>query len=222
MLSFAFKNHHFSCRSLKIRFFLLNFRKKKDLLDLNFENTLQPKQGLLLVAEPFMNSDYFERSVILLCEYNGEGSFGFVLNNYLDVNFEDFSEDLIKMDSKISIGGPVEVKNLYYIHTFGDQVPNSVKITDDIYLGGDYNTLIDLVKTAKNPETKVRFFLGYSGWNKDQLDDEIKEKSWIVVESNLLNLIMDTSKTNLWQECLQKLGGKYLMFSQIPINPNNN
>ncbi len=183
---------------------------------------MEPKQGLLLVAEPFMNSDYFERSVILLCEYNDEGSFGFVLNNYLDVNFEDFSEDLIKMDSKISIGGPVEVKNLFYIHTFGDKIPNSIKITDEISLGGDYDKLIELLKNTNKPETKVRFFLGYSGWEKNQLDNEIKEKSWIVVKSNLLNLIMDTKKTDLWQECLQKLGGKYVVFSQIPTNPNNN
>lgn len=192
------------------------------MLDLNFENNLQPQQGYLLVAEPFMDSDYFQRSVILICDYNAEGSFGFVLNNYLDVNFEDFSEELIKIDSKISIGGPVDVKNLFYIHTLGAKIPNSIKVSDKIYIGGDYDVLIEQLKSTPNPETKVRFFLGYSGWSKNQLDDEIAEKSWIVVKSNITNLIMDTSKNNLWQECLQKLGGKYKMFSQIPVNPNNN
>jgi|TARA_R110000737_G_scaffold115473_1_gene148389 putative transcriptional regulator len=192
------------------------------LLDLNFENNLQPKQGYLLVAEPFMDSDYFKRSVILICEYNAEGSFGFVLNNYLDINFEDFSEELIKIDSRISIGGPVDVKNLFYIHTLGEKIPNSIKVSDKIFIGGDYEVLIEQLKSTPNPETKVRFFLGYSGWSKNQLDDEIAEKSWIVVKSDMTNLIMDTSKNNLWQKCLQELGGKYKMFSQIPVNPNNN
>jgi putative transcriptional regulator len=192
------------------------------LLDLNFENNLQPKQGYLLVAEPFMDSDYFKRSVILICEYNTEGSFGFVLNNYLDINFEDFSEELIKIDSRISIGGPVDVKNLFYIHTLGEKIPNSIKVSDKIFIGGDYEVLIEQLKSTPNPETKVRFFLGYSGWSKNQLDDEIAEKSWIVVKSDMTNLIMDTSKNNLWQKCLQELGGKYKMFSQIPVNPNNN
>ncbi len=192
------------------------------MLDLNFENNLQPKQGYLLVAEPFMDSDYFKRSVILICEYNAEGSFGFVLNNYLDINFEDFSEELIKIDSRISIGGPVDVKNLFYIHTLGEKIPNSIKVSDKIFIGGDYEVLIEQLKSTPNPETKVRFFLGYSGWSKNQLDDEIAEKSWIVVKSDMTNLIMDTSKNNLWQKCLQELGGKYKMFSQIPVNPNNN
>lgn len=192
------------------------------MLDLNFNNTLKPKQGLLLVAAPFMDSHYFQRSVIFLCEYNEDGSFGFVLNNYLDINFDDISKDLIKINSKISAGGPVDIKDLRYIHTFGDLVPNSVKITDQIHLGGDNNVLIELIKKSDLPETKVRFFLGYCGWFKNQLDEEINEKSWIVVNSSDLNLIMDTNKKDLWQECLQKLGGKYLMFSQIPTNPNNN
>jgi len=192
------------------------------LLDLNFENKLQPQQGYLLVAEPFMNEDYFKRSVILICEYNEEGSFGFVLNNYLDVNFEELSEDLINIDSKISIGGPIDVKNLFYIHTFGDLVPKSTQISENLYLGGDYEKLMELLNTSLKPERHVRFFLGYSGWGKGQLDDEIKEKSWIVVEPKVQNIIMNTSKTNLWQECLQKLGGKYKMFTQIPINPHNN
>jgi putative transcriptional regulator len=81
-------------------------------------------------------------------------------------------------------------------------VPNSVKIIENIYLVGDSDVLVELLKTIPNPKLKVRFFLGYSIWAKDQLDDEIRGKSWIIVKSNADKLIMDTSSNRLWQECL--------------------
>ena len=169
-----------------------------------------------------MENDFFQRSVILICEYNTEGCFGLVLNNYLDINFTNLQEDILNINAKIAIGGPVDAKNLFYLHTFGAKIPNSEKVTEQIYLGGDYTVLMETLRSVSNPESHVRFFLGYSGWSQGQLDDEINEKSWIVVQSDMPELIMDTRKSDLWQEGLQRLGRKYTLFSQIPLNPNNN
>ncbi len=192
------------------------------MLDINFDNKLRPKAGVFLLSEPFLDNDYFRRSVILLCEHNEEGSFGFVLNNFLEHKFVGLPKPVLASNSEISVGGPVEIANLYFIHTFGEQVPGSTELISGIFLGGDYDALQDAIKKSENPEKNVRYFLGYSGWDKNQLNQEIEEKSWIVCDPQNNSWIMDTKKKDLWESCLRFLGGKYKMFAQFPINPNNN
>ena len=48
-------------------------------------NTLKPKSGRLLIAEPFMDDPYFKRTVVLLTGYDNNGAFGFILNKKIDV-----------------------------------------------------------------------------------------------------------------------------------------
>jgi putative transcriptional regulator len=196
--------------------------EKRSLLDLNFDNILKPKAGLFLLSEPFLDSDYFRRSVILLCEHNEEGSFGFVLNNFLTPKSEGLPNPIITTNADVSIGGPVEISNLYFIHTFENEVPGSSKLKNGIFLGGDYEALHEALAKTKNPEKHVRYFLGYSGWDKNQLNREIEEKSWVVCQPKNNSWIMDTAKKDLWETCLTHLGGKYKMFAQFPLNPNNN
>lgn len=192
------------------------------LLDLDFDTKVKPSPGSILIAEPFANDDYFRRSVILICDYNENGSFGFVLNNFLDIDFNDLSEEEIEFPARVSVGGPVDINNLYYLHTYGDEIPGSQRITDLLYLGGDYKILIQKLKREKYPEQRARFFLGYSGWSDKQLDSEINEKSWAVTYPTSLDDIMDTSRDDIWHHFLEDMGGKFKIFSKFPINPNNN
>jgi len=192
------------------------------LLDIDFTNTKKPKAGLFLVSEPFLDSDYFRRSVILLCEHNEKGSFGFVLNNFLEENFEGLPPFILNSNPKISIGGPVEVSNLYFIHTLGNTIAGTTSLSDGIYLGGDFDELKTELSKCENPEERVRYFLGYSGWDAGQLNDEINEKSWVVCEPQELSWIMNTRKDGLWEDCLKSLGSKFEVFTNFPINPNNN
>jgi putative transcriptional regulator len=52
-------------------------------MDFAPDKNIKPAKGQVLLAEPFLNDPYFKRTVIFLCEHNQEGSFGFVLNNYI-------------------------------------------------------------------------------------------------------------------------------------------
>ena len=64
----------------------------RDLLDLDPENRLKPAAGRLLVSEPYLPDPYFRRTVVLLCEHNAEGTFGFVLNRHMDMSVNDLLE----------------------------------------------------------------------------------------------------------------------------------
>ena len=191
-------------------------------LDFLFENNNHPQKGSLLLSEPFMSDQYFGRSVILLCNHDDEGSFGFVLNNYIDINLNKLDPTFPKIKTKISIGGPVDTKHLYYVHTLGDRIEGSVLVRDGVYLGGDYTQLINLLKTDLNLIKEIRFFLGYSGWESEQLSDELDEKSWVAVNNIKNNDVMNVSDDNLWQYCMNKQGSRFKVMSNFPIDPNFN
>lgn len=188
------------------------------MIDLNVYNTLPPVKGRLLITEPFEDSEYFQRSVILLCEHNEEGTFGFVLNNYVDVQLSDFNE-MPEFDTRLSLGGPVSSKNLYYIHTLGEQLEGSIAVTDELYAGGDFAALKEMISNHQVDRTQVRFFVGYSGWVQNQLEGEIKSNAWLVSDIPDYRMVMDVDNEQLWSQLMKRQGGKYKAFAHFPTNP---
>ncbi|MEO9257019.1 MAG: YqgE/AlgH family protein [Crocinitomicaceae bacterium] len=191
-------------------------------IDFNLDNSIPLEKGKLLLSEPFLQDEFFTRSVILLCEHNETGSFGFVLNNYVEFSLKEISKSFINNMAKISLGGPVKKDNLFFIHTLGDLIPGSFHITDTLYLGGDHELLIEEIK--ENPEwiDQVRFFLGYSGWDEGQLQAELDEKNWLVVDNVKTHQIMDTKNDDFWKDIMSKQSEKHKIISQFPLDPRLN
>lgn len=191
-------------------------------MDLSFINTSAPQKGKILISEPFLDDDYFGRSVILLCEHNHEGSFGFVLNNFIDLDLRDVAKNFPDIETKIGIGGPVETDNIYFIHTRPDLLEDSRPVLPGIYIGGSYSKLLHLLETGEIKNTEVRFFLGYSGWSPDQLDLELKENAWLVTDIKAKDIMDLNAGDNLWSKYLKKQGKKYAVMTSFPINPQDN
>lgn len=189
--------------------------------NLDPDNILPPLKGRLLIASPFLEDPYFSRTLIILCDHNDEGSFGFVLNRYIELDLPDLLENLPETAGRISLGGPVENNSLYYIHTLGDLIPESVHIGGNLYLGGDFRTISDGIGNRTIDSSKVRFFVGYSGWSEEQLEDEIKERSWYVRDLNDLP-VMDTVRDDLWNEALKGMGKPFANLAHFPTDPKLN
>jgi len=184
--------------------------------------SVNPTKGVLLIAEPSIIGDVsFNRSVVLLAEHNENGSVGFILNKPLEYTLQDFLPE-IKSNLKVYNGGPVEQDNLYFIHKVPDLIPESVEISNGIYWGGDFNTIMDMLNNDILKHNEIQFFLGYSGWSQNQLDTELKENSWVVIENDLENNIIGNSNQNIWKEKMISLGGDYLIWSNAPENPSYN
>lgn len=191
------------------------------MLDLNVYNSLEPAKGRLLITEPFLQNDFFQRAVILLCEHNEEGSFGFVLNNYVDIELSEF-EGIPEFETHLALGGPVSTKNLYYIHTLGDALPGSMQVKDKLYAGGDFEILKEMIGKKQIAHNQIRFFLGYSGWVEKQLEGELKHNSWLVTEIHDIDDIMNTDYTNIWNDYMIRQGGKYKAFAHFPKDASLN
>jgi len=177
------------------------------------------KKGHLLIAEPSILGDLsFNRSVILLADHNTEGSVGFILNKPLDYSVNDLVPEV---DATFTIynGGPVEQDNLYFIHNIPELIPNSVEISNGIFWGGDFEKTRDLINNGSINKDNIRFFLGYTGWDANQLETEMNANSWIIIENSYKNNILKKSSSDFWKEQIMELGGEYLIWSNAPENP---
>lgn len=184
--------------------------------------TLKPAKGTLLIAEPSIIGDTsFNRSIILLADHNEMGSIGFILNKPLEYRLNELVPE-IEADFKIYNGGPVEQDNLYFIHRVPELIPDSIEISHGVYWGGDFNKVAELISQDQIAETDIKFFLGYSGWDINQLEDELKQNSWVVVENIYKNAILEKDYESFWKEKMLELGGEYSIWSNAPENPSYN
>ncbi|WP_081211721.1 YqgE/AlgH family protein [Salegentibacter sediminis] len=183
---------------------------------------LKPTKGHLLVAEPSIIGDVaFNRSVVLLADHSEKGSVGFILNKILDFNLKDLIPEL-DSNFKIYNGGPVEQDNLYFIHKVPELIPESIEIANGIYWGGDFDVVIDLIAKGKISEKQIRFFLGYSGWEAEQLNEELNSHSWIITTNEHASEVIERPYISFWKDKMMQLGGDYLLWSNAPENPTYN
>ena len=100
-------------------------------------------------------------------------------------------------------------------------IPGSVHVFDDLFWGGNFETVKDMLETGLINDQKIRFFVGYSGWAPKQLDREISENSWVIAQISP-GQIMENRSTNSWKEALLQLGKKYKLWANFPDNPDLN
>ena len=186
-----------------------------------YRNKIKPEKGRLLISEPFLPDPNFERTVVLLCEHNEEGSFGFVLNKPSILKVGEVMEDITDLDNLVYVGGPVQQDTLHFIHR-NTQLENAVEIVDQIYWGGAFDNLMLLCQTQQITGKDIRFFLGYSGWGPGQLDEELEQNSWIVCDYVTDQLLFDTEPEIMWRKALENMGGRFSMYSNYPVDPRLN
>ena len=190
---------------------------KKKISELNI---LPAIKGKVLISEPFMKDPYFKRSVVFLCEKNEDGSVGFILNQPLKINLSEVLNEELGFDCPLFLGGPVEAQNLFYIHNCSS-LPEAIHVSEDIYWSGDFELLKQFIKSGTILLHEVKFFLGYSGWDSDQMKDELKSDSWLISEISIQKILDTTTKT-LWNDSLKEMGKEQAMFSTFPEDPSLN
>lgn len=186
-----------------------------DLLHITYNN-IRPQKGKVLISQPLMMDGCFRRSVVLLTEYSENGAIGFVLNKQLPIAIDNVMEDFPADDLFLSIGGPVAANTLHYLHTFA-HIPDAIEIVNGIYWGGNIDAVRKLLSISVMGSGDIRFFLGYSGWTGGQLDDELKNHSWLVADIRPSQIIRPSR--NLWQDSVRNMGERYHLWTTFPENP---
>ncbi len=185
-----------------------------------FTTPTAPLTGRLLVAEPFLNELYFQRSVILLVHHDQEESMGLVLNHPSEVSTLEVLDDC-QFSLRIYHGGPVEADQLFYLHSFS-QIKAAQQLSEHLFFGGDWIELMQAIQQEKHPERRVRFFSGYSGWGPQQLTDEIATHAWVCISDYDDEALLSKPSATLWHDALVSQGPKLAPFAHFPLNISDN
>ena len=161
----------------------------------------------------------FSRSVIYLISHNEKGAMGFIINKPID---DIQLSDIIEIDNSnkniafqkkntVFFGGPVEFKSGFLLHSTEYEIKNtSLKIDDNFCLTNDTKALSDIFE-GNGPVSSL-FMLGYAGWYPGQLEKEIMEDSWLVVNADP-ELVFNKSHSEKYNLSLKLLGIENAYFS---------
>ena len=185
-------------------------------------NHIVPTQGKILISEPFLCDHMFGRSVILLVDHAQDGTMGLILNKPLPLFLNDLLSEIdCRENIPIYKGGPISTDTLFYLHTL-ENIADSFPVANGIYLNGDFAAIRQFMAEGNSIKGKIRFLLGYSGWEPGQLKQEIEENTWLVDNADFSSLMDEKSEKNTWKNALSNLGGKYEMWSRFPQIPTFN
>ena len=157
-------------------------KRKSLLFDIDISTGVEPGVGTLLVAEPFLKESYFNHGVVVLIDYEPPVSaMGVVVNNLTEYTLQELVEGVkVKDPIPVYCGGPVGSDRLYFMHTLGDLIPETRRIGDNLWLGGDFDALFEIINDGYDIDGHIRFFTGYSGWSPGQLEEEVSKRVWAV------------------------------------------
>jgi putative transcriptional regulator len=130
-------------------------------------------------------------------------------------------DDVADSDIPVYYGGPVQTDSIHFVHQYPHLIDDACKIAEEVYWGGNFETVKALLQNNELDPQRIKFFLGYSGWGSGQLTDELKEKSWLTVNTTK-HLIFNTTPQQVWKKSLQHLGGEYEQLINYPLDPQLN
>ena len=179
-------------------------------------------KGQLLIAQPHLTTDRdFGKSVILITAVNADGVVGFILNKPLPFQLSDIVSDT-EQNFSVFNGGPVESENLYFLHSTPEKIDDGMPISETLYWGGSFEKTMDLLKQHALNTTEIRFFMGYSGWTYTQLEQEIADGCWIVVDDLKLSTLFKEPTKTFWKVLLSLQGAQYQEWINTPDDPRLN
>ena len=181
------------------------------------------KPGTLLISQPFLGDPNFERSVVLLCHHEpAEGAFGLVLTRRSATELGDVLALPPGPAASLPLyeGGPVQLDSLHFVHRHAG-LPGALDLGQEVYWGGDFDLLVDLLNRGALDPAAVRCFVGYSGWSAGQLEAELERGSWIRQPASA-GKVFTLESDAFWQGILREKGGRFRALSNYPLDPRLN
>ena len=163
-----------------------------------------------LIATEKMRDNRFSETVIVMLENDESGAWGLVINKLIgtmplallidpSLNTSEEREKLFEINIPVFWGGPVDVKEIFILHS-NEYKSKTTKKYGDIAISQDYKILLDIAEN-KGPEKSLVIF-GYSGWGSGQLEGEMERDHWILSDIDL-NITFDKDFSKKWKEAFK-------------------
>jgi putative transcriptional regulator len=188
----------------------------------NFFNLKQKnkklKVGSILISEPMLEDYYFRRAVILILDCDDNGAMGVVLNKPIFIDINEVISGLSSKPFPLFSGGPVEIDRVFFLHQLSDVISESELIIDKVFWSGKQEDFAQYLGTTDYDESKIKAFIGYSGWESGQLEKEIKEGRWVIIDGDSKSIFQE-DVNSLWMDMVKSLGEDYHVWLNFPSNP---
>ena len=168
--------------------------------------------GRVLLATPSMGDPRFHKAVIYVCAHDEHGAMGLVINHHLPgVDMKDLlkqleiekTTDSAIDDIPVLSGGPVETARGFVLHSTDFEQGETIKINKDFSVTGTIDAL-KAIANGEGPEDLL-FILGYAGWDAGQLDRELQDNAWLVLDPDKA-LIFAHTADDMWHKAIEKIG----------------
>jgi len=173
--------------------------------------------GSLLLAHPGMRDPNFRRTVVLLSAHGDDGAIGLVLNRPMSKQLGELNAEFAaSLLAKVPVyqGGPVQTDQLILAAWQADPLGDGFKL----HFGID----VDKAEALQNEaDVQLRAFLGYSGWTKGQLENELKQNTWVVTPVEP-RLVEREEGPGLWRTILSGLSPEWKLMANEPDDPEMN
>jgi putative transcriptional regulator len=171
--------------------------------------------GSLLLAHPALRDPNFRRTAILMSTHTAEGAMGVVLNRPLGKRLGELKGDFAMgplSPTPIFTGGPVSTDQLILAAW------QSREDAFQLHFGIDPEKAVQMLAEKS---TRLRAYLGYSGWSAGQLENELKSGTWVVA-SPPVDLFDRPMQEALWRSLISEEGEEWKLLADEPEEPGKN
>lgn len=180
-------------------------------LPVQFKNANDLGAGKLLVASRDLADPNFAHTVIMLVRYDAQGVVGLVLNRRTDVPLSRVFKDLKAAEGRsdpVYLGGPVETPEVFSLLQSSVKIEGAEHIFEGVYLISSKTLFEQTISTQPEPGV-FHVYLGYAGWNKDQLREEVGLGAWFVFPADA-GTVFSSNPDSLWSQMIRKTELKFV------------
>lgn len=180
--------------------------------------------GRLLVASPDLLDPNFDRTVVFLLAHGEEGALGVVLNRPSEAAVDELLPawaPVVSPPALVFLGGPVSLDTVIGVAGSTQAATSALRPFDALLSG---LTTVDLHQDPSELEADIdgaRLFAGSAGWGPGQLEAEMAEGAWFVVDAEAEDLLTP-EPDELWRRVLRRQRGRLSWFANAAGDPAMN
>jgi len=143
---------------------------------------MQLQPGTIIKSTEALKDTVFDDAIIYIAEFNEKGAVGYIINKLFGRSLNELQEFRHSIPFPLYNGGPVDQEHLFFLHRRPDLIEDGIIIVKGIYMGGKFEQAVDCINDNTATRDDIKIFVGYCGWDAGELEAEIEEGSWVVVE----------------------------------------
>ena len=148
------------------------------------------RAGIYLKSTVALTDTVFENSLLFISTHNNNGAVAFIINQPYHRALNKLEEFKHSVPFPLYNGGPVDQEHIFFIHQRPDIIADGTIINNSLYFSGNFKQALTAINNKTLSAKDIKLFIGYSGWEADELETEVAEGSWTIEEAANYNVFM--------------------------------